>query len=352
VLTVVMTTRDRAAGFAQVLDAWESVASPRGGHRLVVVDDGSLDATAATLAERGGRLPLRAISAPRRGQNAARNAAMASVEGDLVVFTDDDAVPRRDFLVRLREAADAHPDADVLLGTVVPRFESPPPDWLLRSVRRGPTFAWLERDADGWVDPIEGVSPALAIRAARLSPTPFCESMGPDGTPHYAMGSETELLLRLREAGARAWYVKDAVAEHRVTAAQVEEGALLSRAYRYGRGQWRLRTARLSRARLRVAGVPVALACDVLSRRLSLARARRRHDAGRAFRATWRLAYYAGHLAEIRKERGRPAGLGLLRGLLPPVVREAARDAGATPEPPTPATVPAVPPRVAAPGAR
>jgi len=318
-----MTTRDHAEVLSGTLDAYERLEFPRGGYRLVVVDDGSRDETPRMLASRASRLPLVPLRAPSLGQNAARNLALAHLEGDWAVFTDDDARPRSDWLVRIREAADAHPEAEVIAGTVLPRFEVEPADWVLRAVRRGPSFAWVERAADGWLDPTEAVGPSVAIRTTRFGAgLRFDPSIGPDGSGQYPMGAETELLLRLQREGARAWYAKQAVVEHFVRAAQAEEPALLRRAYRYGRGRWRLRTSRLARARLRVRGVPTSLVADLLARRLTWSGARRRGDAETALRAAWRIAYLAGHVDEIRRERGLEPGLGRLAALVPPALRE------------------------------
>ena len=54
-----------------------------------------------------------------------------------------DAIPKPDWLLRLRQAADSLPAYDVLAGTVRPSFTVPPPSWLLAAARAGPTFARL-----------------------------------------------------------------------------------------------------------------------------------------------------------------------------------------------------------------
>ena len=289
-LTIVMTTRDRAAGLARTLDAYERLDAPPGGYRLVVADDGSRDETRAVLEARAGRLPLvvapRAAARPERGPQSRARGHRGRPRG---------------LHGRRRAAASGLARADAAGGRRSSggrrdRGHRGPPlqgrsrrSDVLRSVRRGPTFAWVERPADGPVDPTEAVSPSFAVRASLFrAGLRFDESIGPDGTADYAMGSETELLLRLQREGVRAWYVRDAVVEHVVTAAQLEESTVLRRAYRYGRGRWRLRTSRLARARLRVRGVPLAVLADLLSRRLSYARALRRGDPGRALRAAWR----------------------------------------------------------------
>ena len=317
-----MTTRDRAEGLARTLAAWERVRPPAGGFRLIVANDGSRDATSAVLDRWAARLPITALPLERAGQNAARNRALRLVEGDLVVFTDDDVIPRPDWLVRLREAADAHPEADVILGTVLPRFEVEPSASVLGAIRRGPSFAWVERPEEGFVDPTEGVGPSLAIRVQRFTDgLAFDESIGPDGSSSYAMGAETELLVRLRRQGVRAWYARGAIVEHVVTAVQVEEPFLLGRAFRWGRGRWRLGTARLARAQLRLGGIPLAAVADLGTRRIAYAWARARRDEAGALRAAWRLAVLAGQVAEIRSQRSKGAGLGVLGWLLPCAIR-------------------------------
>ncbi len=326
-LTVVLTTRGRSTRLGKTLDAYERLAPPRGGWKLVVVDDGSADATPSLLAARAPRFAPEAmvvVRTPPIGQNAARNRAFAALAGDLVVFTDDDATPRPDWLVRVRDAADAHPEVDVIAGTVLARFEVAPPDFVLRAVRKGPAFSWVERPADGYVDPTEAVGSSFAVRKSRFAAgLRFEETIGPNGTGNYAMGSETELLLRLQRSGAKAWYAKDAIVEHYVSASQVEPDSLVGRAYRYGRGRWRLRTSRLATKRVGVRGLPLALLADLLSRRLSFARAKRRGDAEGALRAAWRIAYLAGHVAEIRRERGEPGGLGTFESWVPSPIRDA-----------------------------
>lgn len=56
---------------------------------VVVIDDGSVDATAAIV----GEYDFRLISTPNRGLSAARNLGMREAKGDIVAYIDDDAYP-------------------------------------------------------------------------------------------------------------------------------------------------------------------------------------------------------------------------------------------------------------------
>ncbi len=63
---------------------------------IIVVDDGSTDATPATLAAYGDR--IRAIRIPNSGDLVARNMGLKAARGDLVAFCDSDDVWESDYL--------------------------------------------------------------------------------------------------------------------------------------------------------------------------------------------------------------------------------------------------------------
>jgi dolichyl-phosphate beta-glucosyltransferase len=99
--------------------------SPGAGHLperidVLVVDDGSSDATAAIVQARpeiGGSIPgitLSLISVPHGGKGAAVRAGMLAADGDLVVFSDADMATPPDQLPLLVAALADH---DVALGS-------------------------------------------------------------------------------------------------------------------------------------------------------------------------------------------------------------------------------------------
>ncbi len=242
-LTVLMATRNRAGLLRDVLGAFCQLQSPDSGWKLVVVDNGSTDDTQQVLASFQRRLPMQSAFEPKLGKNAALNAGLELIEGDLIVFTDDDVFPRPDWLVQLRLAADSQTEYSMFGGAIFPRWEVPPPPWV-NWLELGPIFtitdpALKEGPLPGLlVTLIQG--PNMAIRAnifeegARLS-----TSIGPSG-PDYPMGGETELVLRLGKQGLKGWHVPHAVVGHFVRKEQLKEAWVLQRGIRWGRGCHRL----------------------------------------------------------------------------------------------------------------
>ena len=107
-LTVLLATHNGAGTLPRVLEAYQRLTPPMGGWRVVLVDNASTDDTPAILKDFASRLPLLALRTERRGKNVALNLGLEHVDGDLVVLTDDDAVPEAEWLVALSQAAARH----------------------------------------------------------------------------------------------------------------------------------------------------------------------------------------------------------------------------------------------------
>ena len=98
-LSVVIATRDRAGFLSKALDSLDAqVGAP--AFEVVVVDNGSSDATPEVVAERAARgsLEVRRIVVPEPNRGAARNAGIAAARGAIVVFVDDDVFVPEGFL--------------------------------------------------------------------------------------------------------------------------------------------------------------------------------------------------------------------------------------------------------------
>jgi glycosyltransferase involved in cell wall biosynthesis len=295
-LTVLLATRNRANILRDVLEEYCRLQLPSSGWKLVVVDNGSTDHTAEVISSFAGRLPLHSVVEPKLGKNFALNTGLELVEGDLVVFTDDDAFPNGDWLVRLRKAADDQPAYSMFGGAIVPRWEAPPPSWV-QWLDLGPIFTITPPAMkEGELTPVTMVQgPNMAIRAGVFqSGMRFDTSIGPRGSS-YAMGSETEILLRLSRQGHKAWHVQGAVVEHFVRREQLTKAWILQRAIRYGRGWYRMAPA----AKLWI-GVPRNLFVDIPREGLFMCTAFVLFKRRALIRSRWRFNYLRGQAIEAR----------------------------------------------------
>ncbi len=149
----------------EVLEAFTRLRAPATGWKLVVVDNGSTDKTREIVISFQARLPLSYLFEERAGKNVALNRGLSLLEGDLAVFTDDDAFPHPDWLLALRGSADSQSSYAMFGGVIVPRFEREPPYWLAWAPP-GPCFSVSNPlMAEGPTEPCNLFGPNMAIRA-------------------------------------------------------------------------------------------------------------------------------------------------------------------------------------------
>ena len=98
--------RDRAGLVARAIDSALAQAGP--AFELIVVDDGSTDATPAVLSGYGEKIV--ALRRPPSGRSAARNAGIAAARGEWIAFLDSDDAWLPGKLARQLAFHEAHPE--------------------------------------------------------------------------------------------------------------------------------------------------------------------------------------------------------------------------------------------------
>jgi L-malate glycosyltransferase len=237
-ITVLMATHNGARTLPIVLSAYCELEAVPGDWRLVIIDNASTDSTMEIVQSFQRKLPITYIQEPRIGKNFALNTGLQSITGDLVLLTDDDAVPRPDWLIQVRHIADTKPEFSVFGGAIVPQWEVPPEDWILEYV----TYKYAITDPaweEGPILPLWVYGPNMAIRSAVFeSGHRFDVSLGPRGS-NYQQGDETEFLERIARTGVKCWHCKSAVVAHIIRKHQMTKRWLLRRAVPIGRAEFR-----------------------------------------------------------------------------------------------------------------
>ena len=122
--TVIVATRDRADFLRDCL-ACLARQSALGRFDVIVVDNGSTDATLAVIAHAAsasnGLVRGLSVAEPNRGK--ARNAGLAAACGRIIIFCDDDTLPPEHFveahLAAHAGAADGHTADSVVSGPII-----------------------------------------------------------------------------------------------------------------------------------------------------------------------------------------------------------------------------------------
>jgi GT2 family glycosyltransferase len=121
-LSVVVSTYRRPELLPRLVAALEAQTLAPDRFEVLVVDNGSHDATGAVLDDLAATSPLdlRVLTIDEnRGPAPARNLGWRSARAPLVAFTDDDCVPRADWLEQALSSAAATPDLGVLQGATL-----------------------------------------------------------------------------------------------------------------------------------------------------------------------------------------------------------------------------------------
>jgi len=222
-VTVVVPTSGRAGYLEVTLDSLRGQRSAV-AHELLVVDDGSTDATPEVAERYGARLVRHG---ERRSLNAARNTGLREAGGELIAFVDDDVFVPTGWLDALAEGARRHPDADAFGGPIRARFEGHAPRGCGREDPPITTLDLGPEDAEAQM--VWGAN--FAVRRSAVDRIgEFDESFD------RGHGDEEEWLMRLRAAGGRIVYLADAGLDHRRAAGDSGLGSLARAAYHRGRG--------------------------------------------------------------------------------------------------------------------
>jgi succinoglycan biosynthesis protein ExoM len=119
------------AALLKALDAQETGGAFDYG---IVVVDNDQAASARLVVEFASYRSKRAIHydiQPEQNIALARNKAVENARGDFVAFIDDDELPDPSWLFNMYKALTLFETAGVL-GPVLPRYETPPPGWVIR----------------------------------------------------------------------------------------------------------------------------------------------------------------------------------------------------------------------------
>lgn len=295
-LTVVVPTYNRAGLLADVLADLDRQDAVAGSYEVVVVDDGSTDATAATVAGfRPTRFSLRAIRQDNAGLNAARNAGADAAASEILAYLDDDVFVSPGYVRHLVQVFRDHPEAGAAAGQVDLAFEGDRPRWLTPALE-GYLSRFDARARAQYLEPPD--YPRGANFGVRRSVWAglggFLVGLDRQGRSLLSNG-ELEFFARFHRAGGRTVNCPEAAVVHRVPPDRLTLDWFRRRADAQGKSDVlfeRMTDGPAPRLPLAREACRAGRAAPILAKNVLAGR-------GRASAAVW-LSYCAGRVATIR----------------------------------------------------
>ena len=205
----------------------------------MVVDNGSTDSTPEVIraAAVTARRPTRMVREPKPGSSLARNSGIEVARGDLLLFTDDDAVVHDGWIDALCERFDS--DVAVVGGRVQPHITGPAPQWL-GELRGVPMTIWDQgSEAFEMVGPELPFGVNMALRRESLADLvePFDTRLG--HRAGLSAGYEETQLIFHAAARGRVVYQPSAVVDHVVDVERLTYPAIRRSFFQSGFGRSR-----------------------------------------------------------------------------------------------------------------
>jgi len=230
-ITVAICTRNRP-NFLQC--AVESVLPQMTDKaELLIVDNASTDNTPAVAAQLAADDPrVKVWREGELGLSAARNAALKLARGQFVLFLDDDATAEPGWLAAYLRFLSAPPSDKIAVvgGAVYYRYEQPPPSWINPDGvfdLGNPQKCLPYRDSPWGGNSAWQREKALAIGM-------FDTRLGRKGGEMLSR-EESDLNLRLQDAGYEIWWLPGAAIRHFVPASRLKLRATMWARFSEGR---------------------------------------------------------------------------------------------------------------------
>jgi GT2 family glycosyltransferase len=195
IVSIVTPTYNRRDSLDRLIGGLRQQTYPAEHFEMVVVDDGSTDGTVDHLRSLDTPFALRVVGQEHAGPAAARNLGVSHALGDLILFLDDDVLPRPDLI---DEHVRAHGESTdlVVIGPM-----SPPHGW--------PRPAWIKWDEETLQQQYRAMlagewtcTPRQFYTAnASVRRSLFQQSGGFD--PRFKRAEDVELAFRMERNGAR-----------------------------------------------------------------------------------------------------------------------------------------------------
>ena len=218
-VAVIVPVWNGEAVLGRCLGALVRQTIPRDAYQIIVVDNGSSDATARIARSYSG---VELLEEKRPGSYVARNLGIGRVRAPITAFTDADCEPAHDWLEQVLRAAAANPGFGVLAGKI---------DLFDEIAQEREVFGDYERL---FSFPQSHAARGNCATANWASETALLKALGGFDAA-LKSGGDRQMALRIRESGHPLIYIPTMVVRHPVRASRAE---LVRKRQRLSGGRW------------------------------------------------------------------------------------------------------------------
>jgi glucosyl-dolichyl phosphate glucuronosyltransferase len=246
--SIIICTYNRATDLKFTIEKLHDINYNRDEYEVIVVDNGSTDNTEKIVNELSLRLSkIIYLREEKQGLAHARNAGLSIASGKFVAFLDDDAYPDKEWI---KEFDQAFNQLSVMCvgGAVVPSFQRSKewPKWIHKRLRGLFSVVDYGKKRDLHY-PDYPIGTNIGFRRAIFAEVGFFDSSFGRSRDCLLSMEETDICLRIEEAGYRIVYNPSAVVHHRIHEYRLTKDWIKQRALFQGVSAARLETTHFSK---------------------------------------------------------------------------------------------------------
>jgi len=233
IFSVIVATRNRRQSLGRFLDALRALPK-QPSWELIIVNNASIDGTARLLSSGVQDLPIVVIKEDLPGKSRALNSALKHARGEILLFTDDDVVPDRNWLTALYKGSLEYPSANVFGGRIVVDHKRIP-RWIVKSYNLK-TILTSEQDLGSdirwFAEDQYPMGPNLAVRRRLIDQgsAAWPLNLGP-GTK-IPVGDERAFLMQVSHPESQdRLYIPDSIVRHQLKGRQLGFVSALTRSF-------------------------------------------------------------------------------------------------------------------------
>jgi glycosyltransferase involved in cell wall biosynthesis len=250
-ISVVICSYNRADYIIQAIESLYKQTLSKDLFEVLVVDNNSIDNTGELVMEYKRLhtdLHLNYFTEQRQGASFARNMGAEFAKAGLLCFMDDDAVAEKDYLQKIVDFFESHPDATGLGGRIIPKYIPAEPKWMSHFVSAmvgNFDYSKDVREFEKGKYPLE--SNMIVVKQDFDAIGGFNTAIpGVKGTLRIG-GEGKDFFFRLQALNKKIYYDPSIIIHHVVEVKKLTPHYLYRVASGYGRGE-RVRTKAISKA--------------------------------------------------------------------------------------------------------